>query len=90
MNIEYVILIAVLSSLLAYYIGAYYGEKTGNDLGESQAIWNRYRQEFEICHLKWESGYKCNCPTKEAERVCNHYSWDELYSDIKRGYHDLS
>jgi len=90
MNIEYVILIVMLSSLLAYYIGAYYGEKTGNDLGESQAIWNRYRQELEICHLKWESGYKCNCPTKDAKRNCNHYLWDELYSDIKRGYYDLS
>lgn len=85
MNIEYVILIVILSSLLAYYIGAYYGEKTGYNLGETQVIWRKYRNELEICDLKWESGHECNCPTKEAKRVCNHYSWDKLYSDIKRG-----
>ena len=93
MNIEYVILIAVLSSLLAYYISAYYGEKTGHNIGKTQAIWDRYRKELKICHAKWDSGYKCNCSTKTEDKGngicsyshCNDYLWNELYYNVKRG-----
>ena len=86
MNTALIGLIVVITAVLAYNIGAYYGEKIGVNIGKNTSDWNRFREEREICDLKWESGYKCNCPSEDAKIVCNHYDWNRKDSTIT-GWH---
>tara|TARA_B100001250_G_scaffold160825_1_gene138156 strand:- start:1624 stop:1863 length:240 start_codon:yes stop_codon:yes gene_type:complete len=77
MNIEYVILIAILSSLLAYYIGAYYGEKTGANIQITENIWHELVTSGEICH-------KCANAGVTVCENCGHHDWESIYKDVKR------
>jgi hypothetical protein len=71
------IVIWVIGMIIAYSIGAYYGEKTGSNIQETQNIWDELARSGEICH---------NCANAGVSvcENCGHHSWDSIYADIKK------
>lgn len=77
MNTALLVLVVVITALLAYNIGAYYGEKTGSYIQETQNIWNELARSGEICH---------NCANQGVTvcQNCGHHDWDSIYAAVKK------
>ena len=72
-----IFIIVIVSSLISYNIGAYYGGKVSKNIEQTEAVWNELATSGEICH-------KCANAGVTACDNCGHYSWDEIYTWIKQ------
>jgi len=77
MNTALIGLIVVITAVLAYSIGAYYGEKTGGNIQKTQYIWDELARSGEICP-------KCANKGVTVCGNCGHHDWESIYADVKK------